>query len=413
MYRMQRGQWNTYGLLAATLLVAPSAGAIDCGKAGTSTEKVICADDQLQGLDWQLNRDYRVFVTYHRATGHYDCLVEDEADRQKQWLQQRDACGGDVQCIQKAYQNRLAALNKYTMICVGGDNMPQYAGRSCYKPDTTSTAPVTSGSSPTAPTVPASSAGKCPEGERIDFNFVSTWEGGQALSAYVPGGYVRDKKKSGPVYVYLKPAKHRNISASSGVTVDTGVDLAYQLPAKLKNTLQSYISKHGNPGNVKVDGLVNKLSIYMSNKIVGQKAFDKLVGKEPEVSEAEADLLRDANAKQVYIPKAESNFNQHNQMGIGFKQLPAGIQTVLVDWTWQFGGADEIHLHSHGNQKAVASRQAFWSLVYAGDWNQLANKLERADFARRGNGYDERYRARGKQIREAIKNDWPSKGAAC
>jgi len=80
-----------------------NAASFDCAKAGTATEKTICADPVLSRLDEQLDDAYRVAqkrVESRRAL----------RDAQRVWLsRRRDACR-DTACLRAAYEARIAAL---------------------------------------------------------------------------------------------------------------------------------------------------------------------------------------------------------------------------------------------------------------------------------------------------------------
>lgn len=133
--------------------------AFDCKNAFTQTEKKICSDPVLQKLDAQLNRDYKIFRQTYGKSGTHECLLEDEAQAQKSWLQQRDACGTDKKCIEDAYRSRINQLDTYAHMCMGDDFSPIYKDRPCHK------SAAGTGATPSAPTASAGSQrpepGKC------------------------------------------------------------------------------------------------------------------------------------------------------------------------------------------------------------------------------------------------------------
>ena len=97
------------GLILAASCVAGSASAasFDCKKARTADEKAICAERALN------DKDVRMDVLYgiNRRTlamGGRGALM----DQQRDWLQGRRACGADRACIGRAYDRRLADLEK-------------------------------------------------------------------------------------------------------------------------------------------------------------------------------------------------------------------------------------------------------------------------------------------------------------
>lgn len=87
--------------------IAVSAG-FDCSLANLSpTEKTICSNEYLSGLDSALNNFFKKSYDSSLSRGR---LVE----RQKEWLKERNSCLEDVSCITNSYllRNRsLAASN--------------------------------------------------------------------------------------------------------------------------------------------------------------------------------------------------------------------------------------------------------------------------------------------------------------
>jgi uncharacterized protein len=87
-------------VLSMPLLV--HAASFDCGKAAGATEKAICANASLSSQDSELASAWKKVRAQHG----------DEATLQAQrdWIAQRNACGGDTACLSKRYAERLAAL---------------------------------------------------------------------------------------------------------------------------------------------------------------------------------------------------------------------------------------------------------------------------------------------------------------
>ncbi|CAB3755114.1 hypothetical protein GQ57_12890 [Burkholderia sp. MSh2] len=92
-------------VLAALGLALPAhAGGIDCTRARTRTEHLICADKALVSTD-------------NALSGAYDDTLALAADppavirSQRAWLARRDACA-DAACISTAYRDRTAALKQ-------------------------------------------------------------------------------------------------------------------------------------------------------------------------------------------------------------------------------------------------------------------------------------------------------------
>lgn len=90
-------------LLCLAAAPAPAARGIDCAKAGTAVEKLICADAALRRADLDL-----VFALRDAE----QVPGQDKAGllaSQRVWLKERDACP-DAACLQAAYAKRQAAV---------------------------------------------------------------------------------------------------------------------------------------------------------------------------------------------------------------------------------------------------------------------------------------------------------------
>jgi uncharacterized protein len=96
---------NLFFVLAGLLALPASlyAAGFDCAKAGTATEKAVCADHQLSDLDGRLAAAYeKALIDKSRAAS--------VKTAQKEWLKSvRDACQNKA-CLEKAYTSRLAQL---------------------------------------------------------------------------------------------------------------------------------------------------------------------------------------------------------------------------------------------------------------------------------------------------------------
>lgn len=79
---------------------------IDCGKAASPAERAICRSYPLDQAEARMATLFGV-VTSLVAMGQRG----DIGDAQRQWLKQRDACGGDTACLAHAYQSRIDALS--------------------------------------------------------------------------------------------------------------------------------------------------------------------------------------------------------------------------------------------------------------------------------------------------------------
>lgn len=87
------------------LMVLPGIGAaasFDCSKAGTRTEKMICADSELSGLDERLSEVFQKAVKQSAS--------QENRLQQKRWMsEERDRCR-DSACISATYKRRIAQL---------------------------------------------------------------------------------------------------------------------------------------------------------------------------------------------------------------------------------------------------------------------------------------------------------------
>jgi uncharacterized protein len=77
----------------------------DCRRANTPAMQAVCASDTLSRLDAAMGESYGAYMTSVSPA-----LAAAQKARQRQWLQSRERCGADVNCIQALYQSRLAQL---------------------------------------------------------------------------------------------------------------------------------------------------------------------------------------------------------------------------------------------------------------------------------------------------------------
>lgn len=84
------------GALSAT---KGHAASFDCKKAGTQVEKAICATPKLGQLDEDLMAAYKK-------------VAATEKQSQRAWLEYRNTCGPDLQCLIEMYKSRIAVLER-------------------------------------------------------------------------------------------------------------------------------------------------------------------------------------------------------------------------------------------------------------------------------------------------------------
>jgi uncharacterized protein len=94
-----------------TALAAPASakdwGQINCDKAKAPDETTICSSTDLIQRDAQMGLAYGLLRSFLPMGGR-SALV----DAQKVWLQRRRACGSSTECVRRAYQERMADLEK-------------------------------------------------------------------------------------------------------------------------------------------------------------------------------------------------------------------------------------------------------------------------------------------------------------
>lgn len=100
----------TLAALAVAVLAAPAAAAsFPCAKAGTSTEKAICADPAVSALDERLAAAYKAAL--QRLGMDANATQAAVKADQKEWLAERNACGADAACLRTQYERRVAVLS--------------------------------------------------------------------------------------------------------------------------------------------------------------------------------------------------------------------------------------------------------------------------------------------------------------
>lgn len=156
---------------------------------------------------------------------------------------------------------------------------------------------------------------------KINFEFISTLEGGLALTGYVP-----DASKS-----------------KSGVTIATGFDLGQRSTTDLLQLLP--------------ENLALKLSDYCL--LQGEQAAQQLIDKPLTVSKSEATTINTCY-KQTFINKLKHSYNQRSN--VTFEQLPEQAQTVIASVAFQYGN--------------LAKRcPTFWKYAVAQNWLAMVNEL--------------------------------------
>ena len=93
--------------VCAAVAVPASAASFDCNKARTADEKAICAERSLNDKDVRMDVLYGI-NRHTLAMGGRGALM----DSQQEWLRNRKTCGANKACLNRAYDKRLADLEK-------------------------------------------------------------------------------------------------------------------------------------------------------------------------------------------------------------------------------------------------------------------------------------------------------------
>ncbi|MFT0860114.1 lysozyme inhibitor LprI family protein [Ancylobacter sp. G4_0304] len=101
--------WLAAPAVLLCLAAAPAgAASFDCAKARLSDEKAVCADPNLSALDSEMGG---LWFAYERIP----LLMGGSAARRDEahaFLSERGRCAGDIACLTRAYETRIAALRK-------------------------------------------------------------------------------------------------------------------------------------------------------------------------------------------------------------------------------------------------------------------------------------------------------------
>jgi uncharacterized protein len=97
-------------ILAALTLGATAghAASFDCAKAATPTEHAICDNPQLSSLDDQTSGLYYTLISNGSLS---PAKVSQVKSQQVQFLQRRNACGANYNCLVSAYTSQIMYLN--------------------------------------------------------------------------------------------------------------------------------------------------------------------------------------------------------------------------------------------------------------------------------------------------------------
>ncbi|MEY2343013.1 lysozyme inhibitor LprI family protein [Acidithiobacillus sp. IBUN Pt1247-S3] len=102
-------QWSDFAATGKSAEDRETTDPIFCKKAAGATETTICKSEKLRNLDNELNARYS---SYRDSQLACDPLRDQLKTEQLAWLKQRNACGADAACIERAYKQRLTQLPK-------------------------------------------------------------------------------------------------------------------------------------------------------------------------------------------------------------------------------------------------------------------------------------------------------------
>lgn len=87
---------------------AASAASFDCNRQGLAAdETAICENRNLNDLD------VKMVTTFELISGLLPMGNRGELqDQQSAWLTQRQNCGADVDCLERAYEDRITQINR-------------------------------------------------------------------------------------------------------------------------------------------------------------------------------------------------------------------------------------------------------------------------------------------------------------
>ena len=108
-------------LLSVGTGTVAKAASFDCNKATTETEIAICADPELSALDELMGQAYRLAKT------SADWMTPQELrNSQKAWLQQRNRCSENFDCLRSSYVQRLEEVSSGVLHINVGRNSASY-----------------------------------------------------------------------------------------------------------------------------------------------------------------------------------------------------------------------------------------------------------------------------------------------
>ena len=108
-------------LLSVGVGTVGTAASFDCNKATTETEIAICNDPELSALDEVMGQAYRLA----KISANW-MTPQELRNSQKAWLQQRNRCGDNFDCLRNSYVQRLEEVSDGVLYINVGRNFTSY-----------------------------------------------------------------------------------------------------------------------------------------------------------------------------------------------------------------------------------------------------------------------------------------------
>lgn len=119
----------SFFLIVAHTSVYAQVASFDCKRASTATERAICKTPALGVKDLKMAAYYQILQEAHPAVGGmaYRKFRDNINSEQSKWItSERDICRSSIDCLTRAYDNRIKALHETLHA-----NVALTYGRSC------------------------------------------------------------------------------------------------------------------------------------------------------------------------------------------------------------------------------------------------------------------------------------------
>jgi uncharacterized protein len=99
---MNRSRTVAIALIALAVGTSAADAASFCREARHADERTVCRTPGMVRVDRNMNREYQQLISELGFFGRARLRA-----RQREWLQERRACGNDVTCVRLAYRERM------------------------------------------------------------------------------------------------------------------------------------------------------------------------------------------------------------------------------------------------------------------------------------------------------------------